>query len=65
MEFTVIGDAVNCTARYCDGAAAGEMLISPEVHQRVWQTVQASAANLSTKHEGNWPAFRVLGCKGS
>jgi adenylate cyclase len=65
MEFTVIGDAVNCTARYCDGAAAGQILISPEVHQRVWQSVQASAVNLSTKHEGNWPAFRVLGCKGS
>ena len=65
MEFTVIGDAVNCASRYCDGAAAGEILISPDMHQRVWQTVQASAAKVSTKHEGNWPAFRVLGCKGS
>src|SRR5260370_15493134 len=40
MEFTVIGDVVNKTARYCNGAAGGEILISPEMHQRVWRIVQ-------------------------
>ena len=38
MEFTVIGDAVNCSSRYCSGAAAGEVLISPALSQRVWQS---------------------------
>jgi adenylate cyclase len=63
MEFTVIGDAVNKTSRYCDGAAGGQILISPELHQRVWKMVRAEPASIPTKHEGNLPAFRVLGCK--
>jgi adenylate cyclase len=63
MEFTVIGDAVNKTSRYCDGAAAGQVLISPELHQRVWKMVRAESASIPTKHEGVLPVFRVLGCK--
>jgi adenylate cyclase len=63
MEFTVIGDTVNRTARYCDGAPAGQVLISPEVHQRVWKLVRAEPMSIPTKHEGDLPAFRVLECK--
>ena len=59
MEFTLIGDAVNRTARYCDGAGAGQVLISPELHQRVWRTVRTSPTTVVTKHEGEWPAFQV------
>jgi len=63
MEFTVIGDAVNRASRYCDGAQAGEILISPEVHQHAWRMIQAEATSIPTKHEGNLPAFRVKGAK--
>src|SRR6201999_301591 len=35
VEYTVIGDAVNKTSRYCDGAGPGEIIISPELHQVV------------------------------
>jgi adenylate cyclase len=63
MEFTVIGDAVNRTARFCDGAAGGEVLISPELHQRVWSIVRAEPTEIKTKHEGGFRAFRVLSCK--
>jgi len=35
MEFPVIGDAVNRATRYCDGAPPGEVLLSPQGHQRV------------------------------
>ena len=59
MEFTVIGDAVNRTARYCDGAQAGEVLISPEVHQRVYKIVRVEATTITTKHEGDFDAYRV------
>jgi len=59
MEFTVIGDAVNRAAHYCDGARAGEVLISPEVHQRVWKIVQAEKTAIKTKHEGDLAAYRV------
>jgi class 3 adenylate cyclase len=59
MEFTVIGDVVNKTARYCNGAAGGEILISPEMHQRVWRIVQIDRRTIETKHEGNFLAYRV------
>jgi len=59
MEFTVIGDAVNRAARYCDGAVGGEVLISPDVHQRVWRLVEAEPVSVATKHEGSLAAYRV------
>lgn len=59
MEFTVIGDAVNRASRYCDGAHGGEILISPEVHQWVWNFIEAEQTNITTKHEGNFTAYRV------
>ncbi len=39
MEFTVIGDAVNRTDRYCSAAGAREILISPEMFEHVWRFV--------------------------
>jgi adenylate cyclase len=63
MEFTVIGDAVNKTSRYCDGAQGGEILISPEVHQHVWRMIQSEPFSLSTKHEGTLPGYRLKGLK--
>ena len=59
MEFTVIGEAVNLAVRYSDGAKGSEILISPEVHQRVWQTVEAEQVSIPTKHEGVFTAYRV------
>jgi adenylate cyclase len=59
MEFTVIGDAVNRTARYCAGAVAGEIVISPEVHERVWKIVDTERKTIATKHEGDFVAYRV------
>jgi adenylate cyclase len=59
MEFTVIGDPVNRASRYCDGAKATEVLISPEIHERVWKFVNAEPVSISTKHEGDLQAYRV------
>ena len=63
MEFTVIGDPVNRAARYCDGAQGGEVLISPEIHQRVWKMIHAEARPIQTKHEGDLAAFRIKALK--
>ena len=63
MEFTVIGDAVNRAARFCDGALPGEILLSPEVHQRVWKIAQIEPTTIATKHEGDFRAFRLKGLK--
>jgi adenylate cyclase len=59
MEFTVIGDAVNRASRYCAGASAGEIMTSPEVHERVWKLVETQRVSLPTKHEGDFVAHRV------
>ena len=59
VEFTVIGDAVNRASRYCDGAKAGEVLISPDVYQRVWEMVNEERTMTETKHEGNFTAYRI------
>jgi len=59
MEFTVIGDVVNRATRYCAAASAAEILISPEVHERVWKIVETERKMIATKHEGDFVAFRV------
>lgn len=63
LEFTVIGDAVNRANRYCSAARGGEVLISPDVYQRVYKLVQAEKTTISTKHEGDLAAYRIKGVK--
>jgi adenylate cyclase len=63
MEFTVLGDAVNRGARYCAAAAENEILISPDVHEHVWCWVEVEQTTISTKHEGDLTAYRVVRLK--
>jgi adenylate cyclase len=65
MELTVIGEAANWTSRYCDGAAGGEILISPALHQHLWRHVDAEFTTIQTKHEGPLGAYRLKGIKGA
>ena len=64
LEYTVIGDAVNRAKRYCDGAGAGEVLISADLHQWIWHLVQSEPVTVKTKHEGDWPALRIKAVRG-
>jgi len=64
MEFTVIGDAVNRTQRYCAAAAAREVLISPELYEHVRGLVDTAITSIQTKHEGELVAHRVLQLQG-
>jgi adenylate cyclase len=59
MEFTIIGDTVNRTARYCDGAKGSEVLISPEIYQHLWNAIEVQQISIPTKHEGDFVAYRV------
>ena len=63
MELTVIGEAANWTARYCDGAAGGEILISPAMHQRLWRYIDTELITIATKHEGSLGAYRLKGLR--
>jgi adenylate cyclase len=64
MELTIIGEAANWTARYCDGAAGGEILLSPPMHQRLWRYIETQLITINTKHEGSLSAYRLKGIKG-
>ncbi len=59
MEYAVIGDVANRASRFCAGAKEGEVLISPEVHQWVWNLVSAEQTTIQTKHEGEFTAYRI------
>ena len=61
MEYTVIGEAVNRATRYCDGAGPREILISPELHEWVWRTVQCEPVTITIKHGDTLQALRVKG----
>ncbi|HEY0545132.1 MAG TPA: adenylate/guanylate cyclase domain-containing protein [Pyrinomonadaceae bacterium] len=59
MEYAVIGDVANRASRYCAGAREGEVLISPDMHQWVWNLITAEQTTIETKHEGNFTAYRI------
>ncbi|MDR3403236.1 MAG: adenylate/guanylate cyclase domain-containing protein [Chthoniobacter sp.] len=61
IEFTVIGEAANYASRYCTGARAGEILVSPNVHSHVWRQVDAERRMVETKHEGEIEAHVIKG----
>jgi adenylate cyclase len=59
LEFTVIGNAVNQACRYCEAAAEADILISPDIFERVFNLVKTERISIKTK-EGVLPAFRVI-----
>jgi adenylate cyclase len=63
MELTVIGEAVNWVTRYCKGAAPGEILISPALHQHIWSLIDTDFASVSLEHEGLLSVYRLRGLK--
>jgi len=63
LEFTVVGDAVNRASRFCAAAGANEIIVSEEFLKHVWRDVEVEAREVPTKHEGTWPAYRVVKLK--
>ena len=58
-EYTAIGNAVNRASRLCNGAKAGDVLISQKLYQHVWQMVEQERVTIDTKHEGPLMAHRI------
>lgn len=64
MEYTVIGDTVNRTARMCDGAAPGEVVISQTVYERLYRRLEVETKTIRTKHPEHETDFKVYVVKG-
>lgn len=66
MEYTVVGETVNRVSRYCDGAEAGELLISQTVYEHVYRMVRVQSKRIRGKHAETEPdleGYVVLGLK--
>jgi len=65
-DYGTIGRVTNLAARLCGEARAGQILVSPKVHGRVEDRVQAEAAGGLTLKGFHEPvqAFNVIGLKG-
>ncbi len=64
MEYTVIGDTVNRTTRYCSGARAGEVVISPDVYQHVQGMIEVIPKMIPSKHPGTESDLHAFTVKG-
>jgi len=62
-EFTLIGDVLNRAGRFCAKAAAGEILISPEVQQRIGEVADGDRVSFENQLDGDFTAFRVRSVK--
>ena len=60
LEFTVIGDAVNITARLADGAGAGEVVVSAELHAHVRQDFLTEEKIIPIKHAEPMKVWRIV-----
>jgi adenylate cyclase len=65
MDYTAIGDSVNTAKRIQENAAPGQILISAEAYQQVYDQVIASpVASIMAKGKRNpLPVFEVIGLK--
>jgi class 3 adenylate cyclase len=60
MEFTVVGESLAQAAMLCKGARNGEVLIAPEVYQKVFKIVESERIILPNAF-GEQNAYRVKG----
>jgi class 3 adenylate cyclase len=59
LEFAVVGEAVDRAARYSAAAGAREILISPEMYERVRESVETEQITIRTKDQDEAIAYRV------
>jgi hypothetical protein len=54
---------ISRAASFCAAAGPNEVLLSQEFHRHVWRETDVEPREVPTKHEGTWPAFRVVKLK--
>ncbi|MFM8471812.1 MAG: FHA domain-containing protein [Limisphaerales bacterium] len=64
MEFIALGNGITRASHYCKGAHDGEVLIGPEVYQKVFKIIEADRATVSHKEFGEFHCYRVKSLKG-
>ena len=64
MDFVAVGAGVTRASHYCKGAHNGEVLIGPEVYQKVFKIIEADRATVSNKEFGEFHCYRVKSLKG-
>lgn len=63
MNFTVVGPGLNRATGFCKGAENGEVLIGPELYQKVFKIVEADRSTVTHKEYGEFHCYRVKGLK--
>jgi class 3 adenylate cyclase len=64
MEFIALGAGIARASHHCKGAHDGEVLIGPEVYQKVFKIIEADRATVSHKELGEFHCYRVKSLKG-
>lgn len=64
MEFVALGAGISRAADYCKGARDGDVLIGPEVYQKVFKIIEADRATVAHKELGEFHCYRVKSLKG-
>ena len=64
MDFVALGPGITRASAYCKGAHDGEVLIGPEVYQKVFKIIEADRATVSHKELGEFHCYRVKSLKG-
>lgn len=64
MDFVALGAGVTRASHYCKGAHNGEVLIGPEVYQKVFKIIEADRATVAHKEFGEFHCYRVKSLKG-
>lgn len=63
MNFSVVGPGLVRAKGFCRGAENGEVLIGPELYQKVFKIVEADRSTVSHKELGDFHCYRVKGLK--
>ena len=63
MNFTLVGPGLAKAKGFCRGAENGDVLIGPELYQKVFKIIEADRSSIVHAELGEIPCYRVKGLK--